>query len=436
MFMATILLNGQRTWSCTRDDEGHREYKVTFRVRGSTFDGPANVLQTPGLPLPGSFWLIDNDIDVYAWCRPNATVEPEIEDEPNRFWSVEMTFSTKPPDSKNQRCQEVQIEDPLLEPQKVSGGMIKYTEEAYQDVFGRPLMNSCHEPLRGPQVEFDMNRPTVKIEQNVAILDLGLCTSMVDTVNRGPLWGLPSRTIKLSNFSWERLFYGQCYVYYKRVFEFDINYRGFDRVLLDEGTKVLKGHWDLTTEEWVLDEINGQDPNPKDPTHFMQMVDIKDNPIKIVLNGAGIPYKPFASNVGEYVDAGTQDYGESQPELESETDLIVAPSGLAVTEIDGGTLSTTSRYVVSAEDVFGNETLSSNIVTFTPSIPGSKSAKLTWNVVSGAAKYRIYKNAPVLGDDFFYYDSITNNPGNLPGRRVVVKYPESNFLLLGIPLTF
>jgi len=95
---------------------------------------------------------------------------------------------------------------------------------------------------------------------------------MVDTLNDRPLWGLEARKIKLSNVSWERLLYGTCTFYYKVTYEFDIRMDddGFDRKLIDEGTKELKP---------------GGDPN--DPRDFQVYKDGNGENTRVLLDGAG-----------------------------------------------------------------------------------------------------------------------------------------------------
>jgi hypothetical protein len=130
-----------------------------------------------------------------------------------------------------------------LEPQKISGTFAKYTKEAVFDRNGNAIVTSSWERMKGPEVEFDHNRPAVRVEQNVVALDLATVAPMIDTVNDATLWGLAERTIKLTNFAWERKLYGSCNFYYTRVFDFDIDYNTWDRNLLDEGTKCLNGEW-------------------------------------------------------------------------------------------------------------------------------------------------------------------------------------------------
>lgn len=298
--MSALPTFGPWSWSKSQDDLGHRTYKVRYLVTcTSPFDGPSVALTSPGLPLVGAFWIIDNDRDFYAWCRWNHEITPLVTGEPNTKFYIDYEFSTKPMN----RCTLFPVEDPLLEPMKISGSFTKYQQEATTDRFGRPNLNSSHELIRGPQVEFDSNRPTVKIEQNVLSLQLNLFSSMVDTVNSDVMWGVPARCIKLSNVTWERKYYGECNTYYTRTFEFDIRYDTFDRVLLDEGSKVLSGHWgnpnnpaDAGNAGWITDKIANDgslpDPNPGNPSHYIQYKDRQGENAKTVLDGSGRPYYP------------------------------------------------------------------------------------------------------------------------------------------------
>lgn len=304
--MVAAILDGQMKWSGDRDEEGHRTYKITHRVEAAFTDGPWNVMNATGLPLVGSYWNFDGDSDPWAFCYPTMKVTPEINDgEKNKYWRVEQTFSTKPLN----RCQDESIEDPLLEPQKVSGSFVKYTQEATRDRFGQSIVNSAHEHYRGPRVEFDHNRPTVRIEQNVASLGLDTFSQLIDHVNDSPMWGLPARTVKLSNVSWERKLHGICNFYYTRIFDFDINYFTFDRKVPDEGTKVLHGHWASQDDTgtggetgWVLDNINGSPPDPNNPQHFDRFKDRRGENARTLLDGAGKPLEGSAMGTGGTTD--------------------------------------------------------------------------------------------------------------------------------------
>jgi len=340
--MTITVLSGQRTWSLQRDDEGHRTYTIKHLVKSEITDGPANVIQAAGLPQIGDQWNFDGDLDVWAFCRPSArvSIHQEKEGDPNRWWVVEQTFSTKP----LKRCQDETIEDPLLEPQRVSGSFIRQTEEAQRDRFGDLIVNTAFELFRGPNVEFDVSRPTVSIEQNVADLELPLLAEMANTVNDTTLWGLPPRTIKISSIAWERVLYGVCNFYFKRKFEFDINYDTFDRELLNEGTKALHGEWakdaaDLANacrgagtansqpagSDWKLICIDGEAPDPSNPQHFSRYKDRNGENTRCLLDENGEPLP---------LSAGTQLidplYITVEKYIETDFTLLGLPTDLAV----------------------------------------------------------------------------------------------------------
>lgn len=306
--MTTLLHKGTAersllSWAMTRDEEGHREYKAKFLVEADTTDGPANVLQTAGLPVPGSAWQFGGDVDAWAFCRPNATVLPfqAKEGEPHKFWTVELTYSTRP----LKRCGDEQVEDPLLEPQRLSFGFFKTKEEATTDRFGVAILNSAHEVLRGPQVEFDWGYPTVVIEQNVPLLQYELLAALKNTVNANTLWGFPPRTIRLADAAGEEKYHGLCQRYYTRKFTFEIRYSyrftadgelvhdSWDRDVLDEGTKVLNGRWGSGSGEtsgWIVERLSdGTIPDPDNPSHFIRLKDRNGENMRGVLDGHGRP---------------------------------------------------------------------------------------------------------------------------------------------------
>jgi hypothetical protein len=320
--MATRLQPGQALWSMSKDAEGYRTYTIVHKVEADTTDGPFNVSNTPGLPTAGDFWVVDNDVDLDAVCTPEAQITPYQADEdsgPHRWWTVTNTFTTRPAS----RCYQGYgtgtgniADNPLLEPDRISGGFVKFVEEAAYDRFGTRLTNSAHEQLRGPQVEFDASRPTVVIEQNVADLEWAVLTSFIDQVNESTMWGYAARCIKYSNATWEKKWTGDCTVYYVRRLEFEINPNTFDRDVTDEGTKVLNGYWDVATGAWTLRNIGnpGVVPDASNPAHFIRLTDVNGNPIRGILNGRGLP-------AGDAVGTA-DDPGSIHVEKYSEADLL------------------------------------------------------------------------------------------------------------------
>ncbi len=283
--MATRLIPGQRKWSGGRDEEGHRTWKITHLVEALPTDGPYLVMNTAGLPAVGSSWNFDSDFDLWAWCTSWMKVTPLVTDEPNTLWHVEQKFIT----GDMIYCHDLSIEDPLLEPQKVSGNFVKESKEIFFDKDGNPNLTSSKEFFG---LEFDHSNPTVRIEQNVAELGLDTFAQMVNTVNDAELWGLGSRKIKLGNVAWERKVQGLCDFYYTRAFEFEIEYNTFDKSgIPDRGTKELKPAGDKT-----------------DPNDFNQAKDNNDENLKeVVLDGDGA----VATTDGDIAQITVQHYPES-----------------------------------------------------------------------------------------------------------------------------
>lgn len=268
---------GALNWSGSRSAEGERSYKIKWLVQStSVHDGPAQAITASGLSPIGSYWNPGNDYDTWAFCTPAISASPLYQKERSYYWVVEQNFTTKP----RERCQDASIENPLDEPPEISGGFSNFQKEVMEDKDGKKILTSSHEIIRGSAVEFDDNRANVSISKNVLCLPLSTFTNMINTVNDQTLWGLPKRTIKLSNVSWSRVLYGTCAFYFTVTYDFDIQFDTFDRTVIDEGTKVLK--------------IGGDKTNPND---FEVYKDVNGENTRVFLDGNGSALGPGANPV-------------------------------------------------------------------------------------------------------------------------------------------
>jgi hypothetical protein len=450
-------------------DFGHREYKIewTIQVTDPANDGPEVVLTTPGLPTPGSVWNFGNDSDSWAFCQLGPTeVKPEPQygnrDAPS-FWIVTQTFSTRAP----KRCNAVQFQDPLLEPIRVSGTFVKYQEEAFQDRFGQPIQNSAFQQFRGQQVEFDRNRPQVKIIQNVPtfLQAAALPGSMMDTLNAYPLWGLLPRTIKLSQASWDRKYWGFCLVYYERTLTFDINYETFDRLLPDFSKKVLRGKWLPSTGHWVDIYVGGYPPNPLDPTHYVQYTDRDNKPGEVLLDGAGRPSGVIIGTAAGTGTGGTA--GIRIPCYDGVTYGYVSVAQTMTVVLSGSGTAADGTYMAvwDGTNWVVWQPIGAYTPTFGPSMtintvqgdPKDPSSYGTWQLYT-PSKYRqlagsqscitpISANWAGVKFDDYVVGTATGNVAisagsggsgviHQPGLINVQKYGESDFTLMGIPTVF
>lgn len=241
----TITNLGRIWFELTRDENGFRDYTIQWLIEDTTgLVGPQQVYENALVPITGSYWAYGvGDSDPYALCLPKVKMTPFTnKQEPSQFWVLENYFSTKP----ISRCQDDAPTTPLDEPWKISGSFVTRSREQTKNKDDQIFKYTSHELIRGQPVEFDENVATVSIEKNVADLDLAFFTGLQNHVNDTTMWGLGSRKVKFSTMSWSQMFYGTCGKYYNLRLEFDIDFRGFDRKTIDQGTKVLREGGSLT----------------------------------------------------------------------------------------------------------------------------------------------------------------------------------------------
>ena len=326
--MAQVSGTGPVSWRADRDDDGFRTYKVIYRVQATVDESPVRVMFASGLPSLGSGFAVPGylGIDAWCWCRPemSVTIDQEKQGDPAVYYLVECTFGNRWTTGQANRCNITPIGDPCLEPVKVNGSFGRAQWEARYDKDGNRVVTSANEPIVGALATFDYARPIVRIEQNVASLGLSTFSSMVNSVNIAPLWGLPARCIKLTNVSWERKYYGLCSVFYTRVFDFECDYYnhdmsgniiGWDHEIFDSGSICLRGEWQTEVGEnygkyKLLSSITATSPatiNNIPQSDLMAYKDMNHEHARVFLDGEGRP-----ANVGLLSSSG-ESIGTSGP---------------------------------------------------------------------------------------------------------------------------
>jgi len=327
------------------DSNGRKTYTIDYLIGAAVSDNVYAVKATTGLPRAGDPLNFGGDVDATMLCTAQSEISQEQKkgNEKSPLWKVTKTFIDTNP--------------------RITGNSVKQKEEAATDRFGDPVFTSSHEHIRGPQNEWDVDDNQVVIEQWITDLQLSLLSQMSSSVNKYPLWNHPPRTIKLSDYKYD-IVYDETASggrkLYHRVLTFDIRYRrelgvdstfepgtgthvdlieviagkyiNWDRDILDEGTKVLKGHWD-SSGAWVLDPLSSLGP---------------------------------PSRVG----------------------TVVSPTG-------GSLLVGPYSYRVASLDSTGGESAASSEIQALPGVPGmpfpTNKITLTWTAVSGeTGGYRIY----------------------------------------------
>lgn len=459
----TTAIWGEREWSVKRDEDGYREYKLKTLVVSDTPCSPTAVLTTPGLPIFGSIWSYGGDIDIYAWCRWDADVTSVVKSEPGNWFEIEHTFSSKP----KKKCKDKQSEDPILEPPEISGSFEDDKEEITHTYYGAAITNSAFEIMRGPHVEFKRARGIIKVKMNLPFLNIQFFNGMINTVNASTFWGAAPRCVLFADFDWTKKFYGECYPYYEVTLTFKIDRNTWDRVVLDEGTKALRGHWEMVGqyEMWVLDKLDGKLPDPSRPSDFIVVTDRNGNRMKVVLDGEGNIWQPHGWTI---CFNGTHD--EARSELDTRGgDLLQGPFA-SESECTGSTtvnpylapgliLIRTADGGLQAVPDFGQGPSgywSIGKISNDPAQP-----PLTMSCLFGPRQAAEDEAANAVNQGFVFgyiasgpfttqtaceeYNTGTSSTpawwkissgGSNAGKRVIQAYPPANFYAFGVPLTF
>lgn len=316
------IMRGPINWSMKKTEDGLRDYFVEWFIETtSTHDGPAIVEACPGLPLPGSTWNVQFDVNEDVFCTRELEIAPAPgkDQGPSNLWVAKQTFS-------NRRTEGEKLPNPLLEPARWSGSFVNRTKPASdlltisvhiaqdgtetpverilefdepEDLLGIHIypgpVNTAWEPFKGKETEFDTGGPTVEVELNILELPLSMYATMYKTVNGNVMWGLPPRTIKLQNVSWQRKTWNSDFTFYYIVkYEFEVDYKTWDKVVFNKGKRCLKGHGESRSAP--MDPL-GEDPatglpNYRNPKNYEIYKDPNgENSDETALDPYGIPIK-------------------------------------------------------------------------------------------------------------------------------------------------
>lgn len=252
--------------SLSVDDDGHRTYDVIYHLYASSVSENAQAVYAYALTTvpPYTPYTLGVDADARAYARRPKSVKRIAWEKSRLKWEVIIPFSTKP----MKRCADTDFENPLDEPPKLSGSFLRNLITADHDRFLSPLSNSADEP---EFTEVDDSRDTLVVEFNTDQVYLALRAQMRDKVNDAAIWGLGRRQVKLSQWSWDVLYFGSCFPYARNRLEFEININQWDFVRIDQGYRIKDG----------VDAAGNQ--------KYRKLMDGRDQPLQKprLLDGAG-----------------------------------------------------------------------------------------------------------------------------------------------------
>lgn len=253
-------------WTASRDKRGYRQYTVSHLViTTADTDSPSDVLlNTTGLPTPGTTWNYGNTADTQAVClfERNVSRYKPVEGENGKYWIVVSKFDSTPGATPPGSSEDPG--GPLLMPFKISGGFDQNEVQMITDRNTNPLVSTSFEPLVGEETMRNDARPTVTIEHNISQDPVSLLNGYINHVNSVAMWGVQPRCIRMEDAEWSKEMMANGVYYYNVKYTFVIQYGTWDAVILDEGRKVLKPGGDIANPahfELVKAGL-GDDKNP------------------------------------------------------------------------------------------------------------------------------------------------------------------------------
>lgn len=422
--MAAINL-GPTTWSLERDPkDGYTVATVEFKVTVTDVnDGPNVVLTADGLPQPGDFWSFRGDeVNLDLRFTAGVSVKPmaTFRDEPITNYLVTFTATDKPANVCNR---DVLIADPLLEPPTVNFESRDEPIEATEDRNGFPITNSAWEPLRGEQVKFHDERSAFTVQVNLATVDRAFVEGMLNCLNDQPIWGYAAETVRFDKVNFTQKFHGSCECYHFAQMTFVWRRDGWERDVLDEASKVLRGEW-KPDGSYEVALIDGKPASPTNPRHFDKATDRRGNPVRLILNGAGVPSDVVVRVGGKFLSLGNGNVGNPVDDGAYWLALSSDPAGkpwVARGWKRGSVVTFTDNFFAALRDV-------------PPSEADPLSAPEFWEALGPVAPVDEGEwTAPTTYSKGQYVLA----PGSVsgPGSVHVAYYETNNFLLLqGLPL--
>lgn len=227
-----------------RDEmSGRRQYFRRYLVRtDSKLDGPAVILNAPGLPSRGMPYSTLSENDPAARVvRRRASESPDSW----MIWHVDVEYDTVRPPDKN----------PLDDPPDIRVGSEpyrkpfpgKFSQDASSNPDGTPagrmykaLTNSAGEPF-DPPLDYQASRPLITITRNEGAFDLRIPERFTDSVNAEDWGGIKKHHAYMRSIEGRRVYAPgenndeRDVLYWEVTYQIAINREGWDLELLDVG---------------------------------------------------------------------------------------------------------------------------------------------------------------------------------------------------------
>ncbi len=121
---------------------------------------------------------------------------------------------------------------------KSHGGENRFETGVTVDIYGNPVLNSAGDAF-DPPIQIDDSRPTLKIVRNERTYNAQYAMLWKDTINADMFFYFPPHSVKLSTPLAELEYNPVCGFYYVVTYQFEINPKGWEKPVLDQGMRQL-----------------------------------------------------------------------------------------------------------------------------------------------------------------------------------------------------
>jgi hypothetical protein len=207
-------------------EKAKRAYVRSFRVvTDSHLDGPAAVVNAPGIPTVGTQYITASESDLGAILKNK---ESNQSSEDPLVWTVSCNYDSETPDPADAE------ENPLARPIKWKFSFQKESQAVHQDLDGRGVVNSAGQPFL-PPTEISVTRPLITAEKNQSSFSFSFVSGVVDCVNSVAWNGFPIGTVKIDSVEASSEFENNV-GFWKLNWTFSVNWEGWiPTKILDAG---------------------------------------------------------------------------------------------------------------------------------------------------------------------------------------------------------
>ena len=212
-------------WTAT----GERNWTRYFQVlTDSLSDGPVIVTTAAGIPTPNSLYVFGSESDGLAYAKSaNAAL---LDSKKRTLWLVTVEYTT----AEESSCSDISNDDPMAEPAVITVSGSDFQAIAIKDKDGNAVKNSAGDAFDPPVMKNDSHL-TLRIEKNVATLDLNFLSDYANAVNTDTFFGLTARKWLARPANAQQVYRGDCDPYWKISMEFLSNFDQWDFSVLDQG---------------------------------------------------------------------------------------------------------------------------------------------------------------------------------------------------------